>query len=182
VSHAVAPFRRNGLQFPWSPPAATGDAQFARVYRAGWSQLARIQMKCINTDHSRIEILVRLQKFPQRLRGDFAATGDSNVRMPGTKLRLDASGERRFLHALVDLEQMRVRLADADPDNFWRSFCGKCSDTNNRQKERAKLNCAEFFVQRKTDIVRHITEETERQVHLSRVDPAHPANLRIKAC
>ena len=139
-------------------------------------------MKCFDPNHSSVEPGIRLQEFPERLSGNIAAARNGDVRMPRTKFRLETSSERGFLHSLVNLKQVRVRLADADPDNFWRSFCGKCSDPNNRQKERAKLNCAEFFVQRKTDIVRHITEETERQVHLSRVDPAHPANLRIKAC
>ena len=32
------------------------------------------------------------------------------------------------------------------------------------------------------DIVRHIAKETERQMHLSRVDPAHTANVRINIC
>ncbi len=44
--------------------------------------------------------------------------------MPGAKLRFDADGQRGFLHALVNLEQMRVRFADADPDNFRRAFEG----------------------------------------------------------
>src|SRR5947209_1895510 len=96
----------------------------------GRSQFARIQMKCVNTDHSRIEILVRLQKFPQRLRGDFAAARNRNVRMPGTKLRLQSSDERRFLDALVDLEQMRVRLADTDPNNFRSAFCRERCDAD----------------------------------------------------
>jgi hypothetical protein len=38
--------------------------------------------------------------------------------MPRTKLRFDADGQRGFLYALVNLEQMRVRFADTDPDNF----------------------------------------------------------------
>jgi len=50
------------------------------------------------------------------------ATRDRDVRMPRPKLRFDADGQRGFLHALVNLEQMRVRFADADPDNFRRAF------------------------------------------------------------
>jgi hypothetical protein len=77
---------------------------------------------------------------------------------------------------------MRVRFADADPHNFRSAFYGKCSDTSDRQKECAELNCAEFFSQRSIDLVRHIIKKTERQVHLSRVSPAHAADERIKIC
>ena len=75
-----------------------------------------------------------------------------------------------------------MRLRDADPDDFRSALCGKRSDANNRQKECAELDRAEFFPQRKIDVVRHIAKETERQMHLSRVDPAHTANVRINIC
>jgi hypothetical protein len=99
--------------------------------------------------------------------------------MPRFKLWFEPGSERGFLHALVNLEQMRMRLPDADPDNFWSAFCGKASDANNGQKEGAKLDRAEFFTQHEIDVVRHIAKETERQMHLSRLDPAHIANVRI---
>ncbi len=57
------------------------------------------------------------------------------------------------MDALVDLEQMRVRLADGDPNNFRSAFCGKRSDAHNRQKECAEVDRAEFFAQRKLDVV-----------------------------
>src|SRR5438874_1439325 len=75
---------------------------------------------------------------------------------------------------------MRMRLANADPNNFRSAFCGKCSYALDGQKERAKLNGAEFFSQRSIDLIQHIIKETERQVHLSRVSPTHAANVRIK--
>jgi hypothetical protein len=77
---------------------------------------------------------------------------------------------------------MRMRLPDADPDNFRSALCGEGSDAKNGQKERAELDRAEFFPQRKIDVVRHIVKETEREMHLSRVDPAHTANVRINTC
>ena len=46
----------------------------------------------------------------------------------------------------------------------------------------AELDRAEFFPQRKIDVIRHIAKETERQMHLSRVDPAHTVNVRINTC
>ena len=100
--------------------------------------------------------------------------------MPGAQIRLQPGSERRFLHAFVDLKQMRVCVANADPNDFRSAFCRKCSDIANRQEECAKLDCAELFAQRGIDIVWNIIEETERQVHLSWITPAHAANVRIK--
>jgi hypothetical protein len=154
-------------------------AQFARVNWTRRRELARIKMETLDADHSRIELGIRLQKLSERLGGHVAAARNRDVRMPGAKLRLEAGSERGFLHALVNLEQMRMRLPDADPDNFRGAFCGKGSDTNNGQKESAELDRAELFPQRKIDVVRHIAKETERQMHLSRLDPAHIANVRI---
>ena len=79
-------------------------------------------MERVDADHSSVELGIRLQEFPERLSGDIAATRECDMRMPRTKLRFDTDGQRRFLHALVNLEQMRVRFADADPDNFRRAF------------------------------------------------------------
>ena len=161
---------------------ATMHAQFTCVNRSGGSQPARIKMEILDPDHSGIELGIRLQKLSERLGGHVAAACDRNVRMPRFKLWFEPGSERGFLHALVNLEQMWMRLPDADPDNFRSAFCGKGSDANNGQKEGAKLDRAEFFPQRKLDVIRHIAKETERQMHLSRVDPVHPANVRIKTC
>src|SRR6266404_1564681 len=72
--------------------------------------------------------------------------------MPGAQLWLQSSGQRCFLNAFVDLKQMRVRLADADPNDVRSAFCGKHSDTSDGQKECAKANCAESFAQREPRI------------------------------
>ena len=68
--------------------------------------------------------------------------------MPRAKLRLEASGQRGFLHPFINLKQVRMRCTDADPDDFWRAFARKRSDANNGQKKGAELDCAEFFAQR----------------------------------
>jgi hypothetical protein len=138
-------------------------------------------MEILDPDHSRVELGIQLQKLSERLGGHIAAARDRNVRMPRSKLWLEPGSERGFLHALVNLEQMRMRLPDADPDNFRSAVCGKGSDANNGQKEGAEIDRAELFAQRKIDVVRHIVKETERQVHLRRVDPACAANVRIEA-
>ena len=91
-------------------------------------------------DHSGIELGIRVQKFSKRLRGHIAATRNRDMRMPGTKLRLETGSERGLLHSLVNLKQMRVCLTDTDPDNFRRTFCRKRSDADNGQEKRAELD------------------------------------------
>lgn len=139
-------------------------------------------MECVDADHSGVEFAICLQKLPKRLRRNIPASRNGDVRMPRPQIRLQPGSERGFVHAFVDLKQMRVRLANADPNDFRSAFYRKCSDTANRQEECAKPDRAELFVQRGIDIVWNIIEETERQVHLSRVSPADAANVRIKTC
>ena len=91
-------------------------------------------MECVHADHSRIKLGVRLQKLPERLRGDIAATGDGDVRMPWAELRFDAHRQCSLLNAFVNLEKMRMRFTDADPDYFWRALCGERSDAGDGQK------------------------------------------------
>ncbi len=139
-------------------------------------------MKCFDPNHSSVEPSIRLQEFPERLSGNIAAARNGDVRMPRTKFRLETSSERGFLHSLVNLKQVRVRLADADPDNFRSALCRERSDANNGQKEGAEFNYAEFFSQREIDFIRNIAVETERQMHLRGIGPAHTANVRINGC
>ena len=139
-------------------------------------------MKCFDPNHSSVEPGIRLQEFPERLSGDIPAARECNMRMPRTKFRLETSSERGFLHSLVNLKQVRVRLADADPDNFRSALCRERSDANNGQKEGAEFNYAEFFSQREIDFIRNIAVETERQMHLCGIGPAHTANVRINGC
>ena len=139
-------------------------------------------MERFDAEHSGVELGIRVKKLPERLRGNIPASCNGNVRMPGAQVRLQPGSKRGFLHAFVDLKQMRMAVANADPNDFRSAFCRKCSDAKNRQEECAKLDRAELFAQRGIDIVWNIIEETERQVHLSRISPAHPANVRIKTC
>src|SRR5437763_9082001 len=108
---------------------AAMHAQLARMDRTSRSQFAGVKMECVDTDHSCIKVGIQLQELSHRLRRDIAAARNGNVWMPRTQVRLQAGGERGFLHTFMDLEQVRVRLTDADPHNFYGTFCRKCSDT-----------------------------------------------------
>ncbi len=167
---------------PRSASATTVDRQFARMNRSRRCELAGIKMESLDADNSRIELGIRLQKLAKRLRGHIAATRERNVRMPGAKLGVEPGSERGFLHPLVNLKQVRVRLTDANPNNFRRALCRKRSDANNGQKEGAELDCAESLPECEVDIVRDIAVESERQMHLRRIGPPHTANVWIKGC
>ena len=137
-------------------------------------------MEGVDADHSSVEFGIRLYEFPERLRRNIAATRQRDVRMPWAQLRFDAGGQRGFLHALVDLEKVRMRFADADPDNFRSAFCRERTDAIYRQKECAELDRAEFFPQLKFDVFRHVAEEAECQMHLVGFCPSRTANVGIK--
>jgi hypothetical protein len=88
-------------------------------------------MESLNADHCRVELGIRVQKLSKRLGGHVTATRNRNVRMPGAKLRLEASSECGFLHPFVNLKQVRMGFPDADPDDFRAAFSRKDSDANN---------------------------------------------------
>src|SRR4029077_17752617 len=100
--------------------------------------------------------------------------------MPRTQFGFKPDSERGFLHAFVKLKEMRMTLTNADPDYFHWSFRRKCSHVFDRKEKRAKLNCAQFFAQRKIDILRNIGKKTESQMNLISGSPAHTANSRIE--
>ena len=89
--------------------------------RAGGREFARVKMERVDTDQARIELGIRLEELPERLRGNVATTRDRDVRMPWAKLRLETGGQGGFLDALVNLKKMWVCFADADPDDFRRA-------------------------------------------------------------
>jgi len=100
--------------------------------------------------------------------------------MPGAQVCFRPDGESGFLHALVELKQMRMTRADANPNDFRRTFRWKFAEAFDREKERAELDRAEFFAQGKIDIFRHIGEETESEVHLIAGGPPRSGNVRVK--
>ena len=146
---------------PWATELiAATNAQLARVNGTRRCEFAGIKMETLDVNHSRIEVGIRLQKFSQRLRGDVPATRDRNVRMPWSKIWLEARSECRLLHSLVNLKQVRMRAAHADPNNFRRTLCRKRSDSNNGEEKSAKLDSAELFSQGNAGFIRHVAKKT----------------------
>src|SRR5258708_4464052 len=69
------------------------------------------------------------------LRGNVAATGKGDMGMERAQIGLETRGERGFLHAFVQLKQMRMAGADTDPNNFRPTFTGKCSQADDRKEK-----------------------------------------------
>ena len=99
--------------------------------------------------------------------------------MERPQIGLEPRGEDGFLDALVELEQMRMAGADADPKNVRPTFAGKLSEAGNRKKECFPRDCAEIFSSF-LNIARNVPEKTESEMHLVRLEPAHAAQLRIQ--
>lgn len=100
--------------------------------------------------------------------------------MPWPQLRFKSHLERSFLNTFVELKEMRMTGADANPDYLHDAFWRKSSNSFNRQEERAKFNRLEFFAQAELDVLRHAWEKTEREMNLIDRGPADPMNTRIK--
>src|SRR5437016_14287953 len=94
---------------------AATDAELARVDRTCWRQFARIKMKRINADHSRIEIDIRIQKISQRLRRDVATSRDRDMRKPGAKNGLVRPVDCNVAQPFAQLKKTRMPGNNADP-------------------------------------------------------------------
>src|SRR5437764_8247417 len=100
--------------------------------------------------------------------------------MERAEVGLEPGGECRFLHALVQLEQMRVAGADSDPDDFRPAFARKSSETDQRKKECFPGNGAKFFRECFLNLRRNLTKKSESEMHLARFEPAHTMQMRIQ--
>ena len=105
---------------------------------------------------------------------------ERDVRVPRAQIGFQSDSQRGVLHTLVKLKEMWMTFSDADPDDFRRTFGWKRPNALDRKKKCAKLDCAQFFAQRKIDMFRDVGKKTERQMHLIAFRPAHTANARVK--
>ena len=108
-------------------------------------------------------------------------TRESKVRMPWTQVWFQSDRERGLLHAFVKLKEMRMALADSDPDYFHWPFGRKCSNAFDRKEKRAKPNHFQFFPERTIDIFANVGKKTQSQMDLVAGGPAHTANARIES-
>ena len=137
-------------------------------------------MESFDAKHSGVYVPVRLQEFREHASRNIMAARESEVRMPRSQFGLDPNLKRGFLDAFVQLKKVRMRRADADPNDFHATSRWKCSNALDRQKKRAELDRIQFLAQRKIDILGNVGEKAEREMHLIASCPTNAANLRIK--
>jgi hypothetical protein len=131
-------------------------------------------------NHSNIEPCVRFEKGSHRFRGYIPAARQSDVRMKGAQIGLEARVDRGFLYAFVQLEKMRMPGPDADPENVRPAFAGKRSETGNGKEERLPHYGLEIFFEALLDLFRNVVKKTEGQMHLLPREPANAAQVRIQ--
>src|SRR5258707_3092144 len=107
-------------------------------------------------------------------------TRERYVRMPGAQIGFESDGKCCILHPFVKLKKMWMTFSDADPDDFRWTFRWKGSNALKGKKKCAELDRAQVFAQCTIHIFRDVGEETEREMHLITLRPAHTANARIK--
>jgi hypothetical protein len=67
--------------------------------------------------------------------GDILTTRQSNVRMPGAKVRLNPGAECGIAHFLVQLKQVRMTVTDTQPENLRIAFRRERAEPLQRKKE-----------------------------------------------
>lgn len=130
-------------------------------------------------NETRLECGVRFQEGPNRLWRYVAAAREGDVGMERAEVGFETGSEQRFLDSFVELEQMRMAAADSDPEDFRPAFAGECSETDEREEEASPRNFSQFFRKRFLGFWRHVPEESEREMHLARLEPANTAQVRV---
>jgi hypothetical protein len=80
----------------------------------------------------------------------------------------------------VQLKEMRMTWADADPDYFDHSFGREGSNAFDWEEECAEINRRKFFAQANFDILGDIREEAESEMQLIAGGPAHTSNAWVE--
>jgi len=114
------------------------------------------------------------------LRRNVAAAAEGDVRMKRAQVGFEADGEKSFLDAFVELEQMRMAAAHTDPDYFRPAFGWKSSEADEREKERFPRNGSESFRKCFLSFSRDVSKEREGEMHLARFQPANAAQMRVE--
>src|SRR6202043_2956852 len=102
-------------------------------------------------------------------------TRERDVRMPWAQIGFESDGQCCILHPFVKLKKMWMTFPHANPDDFGRTFRWKGPDALNGKKECAELDRAQVFAQCAIEMFRYVGKETEREMHLSTLGPAHTA-------
>ena len=107
-------------------------------------------------------------------------TRERDVRMPWAQIGFESDSQCCILHPFVKLKKMWMTFPNANPDDFRRTLRWKRPHALDRKKKCAELDRVQFFAQCPIDLFRDVGKETEREMHLITLGPAHTANTRVK--
>src|SRR5438105_1155586 len=107
-------------------------------------------------------------------------TRERDVWMPGAQIGFESDGQCCILHPFVKLKKMWMAFSDADPNDFRRTFRWKRPNAFKGKKKCPELDRAQIFAQCTIDMFRCVGKETEREMHLITLGPAHTLNARIE--
>ena len=124
--------------------------------------------------------VVPAEEGTNRLRRNILATREGQVRMPGSQIGLEPGGECGVGHLFVQLKEVRMTVANPEPENFRPPFRRKSAEPVQRKKERTEMDGAkvdaQFFLRFRIDVA----EEGEREMNLLCARPANAAQMRIQ--
>ena len=103
-------------------------------------------MKRFDSKHAGLEIRVFLQESLHGCSGNAACSRNGEMWPPSPFLDRQIAGERGFVNALVQLKQVRMRLANSDPKDLRLTSARKCSEAGDWQEKGAKTNGGQLFL------------------------------------
>jgi hypothetical protein len=95
-------------------------------------------VEILDLDQSDIELGSLAKKGLKRLARNVAAAPQCDVGVPGSKFRFQSRRQGCFLNAFVNLKQMRMTCADADPDDLRRALWRESPCADQGQKKGMK--------------------------------------------
>ena len=96
------------------------------------------------------------------------------MRVPGPQVRLETCRDGGFLHALMNLKQVRVPGAKTNPDDLGRPLRRERAQLLHRKNEASEFYGAEMRAQFFLGRCGHVRKKTQSQMHLLGAHPAHP--------
>lgn len=99
---------------------------------------------------------------------------------PGSFFYWKIARESGFVHTLVELKQVRMGTADANPEDVRYSFFRKRAEPQHGKKKCAEGNSGQFSLQRVGGFRTYSSEKCERAMDLFRWRKNQAAIMRIK--
>ena len=90
--------------------------------RASTCEFARIESEFLDMDHPCVEIMIFFEKRFHQRRRDSASARDGEMGCPSALFDWKITGKSGFVHTLVQLKEVRMGVANADPKDVRHTF------------------------------------------------------------